>query len=64
MTNAKAIALSGANGIGMDSREERRKLQEQNVSRDETLLITVYDSQLVRQLIGASRGYNQFAKYG
>ena len=52
MTNAKAIALSGVDGIGMDGCEERRELQEQNASRDETLLITVYDIQLVRQLIG------------
>jgi len=35
----------------MDSCEERRELQEQNVLRDEALLITVYDRQLVTQLI-------------
>ena len=51
ITNAKAIALSGVDGIGMDGCEERRELQEQNVLRDEALLITVYDRQLVTQLI-------------
>jgi hypothetical protein len=64
MTNAMAIVLSGVDGIGMDGYDERRELQEQNVSRDETLLITVYDNQLVGQLIEAPRGDNLFAKQG
>jgi hypothetical protein len=29
MTNAKAIALSGVDDIGIDGSEERRELQEQ-----------------------------------
>ena len=58
MTNAKAIALSGVDGIGMDGCEEQRELQEQSVSRDETLLITVYDIPIGKAIDRAPRGYN------
>jgi hypothetical protein len=35
MTNAKAVASSRHDGIGMDSREERCQFQEQKGPRDE-----------------------------
>jgi hypothetical protein len=44
MMDAKAIALGGVDGIGMDGHEERCEHQEQKGRVTKTILITVYGS--------------------
>ena len=57
MANAKAIALGGVEGIGMDGHEERCGLQEQKGCVTKTILITVYSS-IGKAIDRAIRGYS------